>query len=553
MTKMTMLGTATVLAGWLALPVGAGTPLYKDDFNSGALNPDWTYESGTWKEKGGKLLAAGKEREARAVSSPDFSGCDLCAVEALLKTGGGKGNRVSLIGWHEKKGTEIELQMRDDADRWLLRQRVDGKTVAIKAANGSIKPGRSYRAKMTFDGNVFQAFVDGRLMITMPKAKGTLPYGTAGFMAKHTDGSYDNLIIDRMVGPGISVSDSSVIEGHRGTTPMVFTVSLSSPRSIPVSVDYATNEGTAGTTALISSPLSVAGPDYSPVSGTLTIPAGSTSQTFSVPVNGDTTYEGDETFIVKLNNPVDATISDGQGTGTIQNDDVPPSAWIDDVTITEPASGSANAVFTVSLSAASELPASFDFATQDDTATSGPSPTSRKVANGVPPGPDYTNTSGTVTIPAGATTATISIPVLSDQFSEKPEDFFVNLSNPTNATLLDAQGIGTVLDKGEPPEARDDHYDFEPFGQPARLVSPSEVTPTLDIPAPGVLQNDTLNGASISAYDATTSDGGSVTLNADGSFSYSPPQSFEGDSFTYTLTNGSGNSTASVYIEYEVG
>ncbi len=53
-----------------------------------------------------------------------------------------------------------------------------------------------------------------------------------------------------------------------------------------------------------------------------TIPEGSSSYTFSVLVNGDTTDEPDETFFVNVTNVIGATVSDGQGQGTIVNDDI---------------------------------------------------------------------------------------------------------------------------------------------------------------------------------------------------------------------------------------
>src|SRR5262249_55861063 len=84
----------------------------------------------------------------------------------------------------------------------------------------------------------------------------------------------------------------------------------------------------------------------------------------------------------------------------------------------------------------------------------------------------------------------------------------------------------------------------------------------LNQPAPGVLGNDTLNGAAIKSYGATTggeqttigaatptSQGGSITLNADGSFSYTPPSGFVGDdTFKYVIQNPDGSSTATVTI-----
>lgn len=73
---------------------------------------------------------------------------------------------------------------------------------------------------------------------------------------------------------------------------------------------------------------------------------------------------------------------------------------------------------------------------------------------------------------------------------------------------------------------------------------------TLDVPAPGVLANDTLDGATIVSFDATTIQGGSVALAADGSFSYQPPAGFAGtDTFTYELDNTVGTNSATVTIE----
>ena len=111
----------------------------------------------------------------------------------------------------------------------------------------------------------------------------------------------------------LSISDASLLEGNSGTTPMTFTVSLSAASAGTVTVNWATSNGTA-----------VAGEDYAADSGTLTFNPGQTSQPISVTVNGDTTYEPDETFTVTLSSPNGATIADGEGTGTITNDDALP-------------------------------------------------------------------------------------------------------------------------------------------------------------------------------------------------------------------------------------
>src|SRR5207247_979403 len=102
---------------------------------------------------------------------------------------------------------------------------------------------------------------------------------------------------------------------------------------------------------------------------------------------------------------------------------------ISDVTVTEGNSGTTNAVFTVTLSATSDQVVTVDFATADGSATS-PS--------------DYLAQNGNLTFSPGDTTKTISVPVNGDTLVEPNEDFFVNLSNATNASIADSQGIGTI-------------------------------------------------------------------------------------------------------------
>jgi hypothetical protein len=85
-------------------------------------------------------------------------------------------------------------------------------------------------------------------------------------------------------------------------------VSLSAPSSNAVSVDFQTADGTA-----------TAGQDYQPQSGKLTILAGSTSATISVPIIADSVAEADETFTVNLGNSLNATLATASGVGTISD------------------------------------------------------------------------------------------------------------------------------------------------------------------------------------------------------------------------------------------
>ena len=220
----------------------------------------------------------------------------------------------------------------------------------------------------------------------------------------------------------LSIDDVSAAEGNAGTTTFSFTVSLSGPRNQTVTVDYQTADSTA----------TVANNDYDKSSGTLTFPAmGAEPETVTVLVNGDLTNEANEVFVVNLSNPVGATIADGQGVGTIQNDDGAPTLSINDVSAEEGNAGSTTFSFTVSLSNPSDQVVTVDYQTADSTAT---------VSDD-----DYEKASGTLTFPAkSAEPETVTVLVNGDLVPEADELFVVNLSNPAGATIADGQGEGTI-------------------------------------------------------------------------------------------------------------
>ncbi len=101
-------------------------------------------------------------------------------------------------------------------------------------------------------------------------------------------------------------------------------------------------------------------------------------------------------------------------------------------------SGSSSATFTVSLSKAAPSAVSVSYATGADSAAAGV---------------DFTSTSGLLSIPAGVLSKTVTVAILGDTIDEPNERFFLNLSNPTNAGIADAQGVGTILDDDATPGA----------------------------------------------------------------------------------------------------
>src|SRR5207247_1814237 len=150
--------------------------------------------------------------------------------------------------------------------------------------------------------------------------------------------------------PALLINDVAVSEGNAGTTNALFTVRLSTASGQPVTVDFATLDGSAlagsdyfstngtltfapgmtnptisGQTVTVNyataNGTAIAGTDYVQTNGTLSFAPGTTTQTISVRVNGDMVNEADETFFVNLSSPLNALLSDNQGMGTINNDD----------------------------------------------------------------------------------------------------------------------------------------------------------------------------------------------------------------------------------------
>jgi len=114
--------------------------------------------------------------------------------------------------------------------------------------------------------------------------------------------------------PRISIGDATVLEGDSGTTDIVFTVTRSGTHGTS-SVHYET-QGVTATSDV----------DFTSVSGQLSFPTGVPTRTLTVPVVGDLLDESDEVLAVNLSNPTGGHIQDGQGLGTIVDDDSTPVA-----------------------------------------------------------------------------------------------------------------------------------------------------------------------------------------------------------------------------------
>jgi hypothetical protein len=219
--------------------------------------------------------------------------------------------------------------------------------------------------------------------------------------------------------PCVSVNDVTVTEGDGGATVAAnFTVSLSAASAQDVYVNYSLE----GQSAIV-------GTDVQNTSGRLKIPAGQTSATVSVPVAGDLLDEFDETFIVRLASPANASITKATGTGTIIDNDAAPTLTISDASATE-GFFTGGITFNITLSAPSGKPISFRWTTADGSAVAGS---------------DYIAGNNVQNVQPGTTSANVSVTMLGDNMHELTEDFFLNISEAVNVSLTDNQGKATIV------------------------------------------------------------------------------------------------------------
>lgn len=220
-----------------------------------------------------------------------------------------------------------------------------------------------------------------------------------------------------------SISDLTQAEGNSGNSNFQFTITRSNTdTAVSVVVNTANGSATAGS-------------DYTAISNqTVNFSAGgSATATVAVSVAGDTVLEGNETFNVNLSNPSGASILDGQGVGTINNDDS-ASIAIADVSIAEGNSGTSNAGFVVTLTGAVQGGFTVPVSSSNGSATAGSDYTAV-------PGGTLLNFTGT----AGET-RTLNVGVLGDSVLEANETFQVILGSPSQAgvTVSDGNATGTI-------------------------------------------------------------------------------------------------------------
>ncbi|WP_284618950.1 Calx-beta domain-containing protein [Aquabacterium humicola] len=218
--------------------------------------------------------------------------------------------------------------------------------------------------------------------------------------------------------PYLRVLPSAINEGAATVT---LTIVMDQASSNPVQVNYDTVNGQAFYNS--------AAPDFQRNFGTLTFAPGETSKTLTVNIVNNTTAEGSELFWLDLNTPVNATVQQRYWPVLIVDNDGTsgtPQIAVSDRVVDE-ASGTAQ--FFVTLNRPSTGTVSVQYTTADDTATAGS---------------DYTAASGSLSFAAGETVKTVTVNLLNDPAAEVDEYFRLQLSNATNATIVDGSGLGLI-------------------------------------------------------------------------------------------------------------
>jgi Pectate lyase superfamily protein/Calx-beta domain len=222
--------------------------------------------------------------------------------------------------------------------------------------------------------------------------------------------------------PELSIADAEAVEGDTA----MFEVALSEPSSVEVLVDFQVTGVTA-----------VPGLDFVVESQSpLVVPAGERSALLKVFASPDGIDEPNKTFLVTLSNPVNAVLADAEAVGTILDDDEPapppqPELSVADAEVVE----GDIATFEVALSAPSAVDVLVDFQVTGQTAV---------------PGLDFVSDEGTLVVEAGEQSALLEVTTIDDDVDEPNKTFLVTLSNPVNAVLTDAEGMGTILDDDAP-------------------------------------------------------------------------------------------------------
>ena len=234
--------------------------------------------------------------------------------------------------------------------------------------------------------------------------------------------------------PTISISGPADVNEAAGT--ITYTISLSAASVAPVSVNYASANGSA-----------LAASDYAAIAGSVTFAPGETSKTITVAIINDAVFEGNENFQVNLSTPTNATIASGSVTTVIHDDGTGLGGTNDDrltvVNVSSPTvSEGGNLVFSITLSGTSTTATSVSVTPSSGSAILGTDTGLQEVSTDG--GATWSTLGATVIVPAGASGFQVRVATINDGLIEGSET--INLAAATAQNTSSVVGIGTILD-----------------------------------------------------------------------------------------------------------
>ena len=293
--------------------------------------------------------------------------------------------------------------------------------VTLNFDEGETTPSSALSFTIT-DDNIFEGD-DGETIV--------LTLGSPNRLTLGTTTTYTYTINEGDTKPTVNIAAATT--GSEAVTTPTITVSLwtaggENMSGVPTTVNYANNpNAAAGVTATGTDVIGTG--DYTVATSSITIPAYTTSGTFTINVNDDDLYEVDEVFIFGITSATPAVEGNYIQTYTIDDDDTPPSGGFV-ASASNPTEGDGagvtNHTVTVSLSAVSGVDATFDYTVGVDGDGS--------TADATSGGTDFTFSSGSATIDAGETDEVFTIALANDDLYEGNEVFTIQLSSLTAFT-----------------------------------------------------------------------------------------------------------------------
>ena len=329
-------------------------------------------------------------------------------------------------------------------------------------------------------GEIFLGFTNVTTVGNNASFNVTLPAGVPGTYfvtatatdpAGNTSEFSQALKLGGQSGPGAFSFSSANYAVNENVSTATITVKRTNGSSGAVTVNYATSNGTA-----------IAPDDYIATSGTLSFANGETSKDFTFTIKDDAIHEPDKIVNLTLSNPTGSATLGSPAVATLQieDDDPLPTLSINDISLTEGngGSGATTATFTVTLSKVSTDTVTVKYDTEQGTAS---------------PNEDFLPLpSMSLTFAPGETSKQLSVMINGDTKAEADETFYVDLFDPTNATLSNFKGTATILNDDVAPSVQFDSLNYTVSEDAGRLEV--QVTRAGDASVPFIVEFKTEDG-----------------------------------------------------------